>query len=86
MIFTGNRLQKYELKVTLANCKQGGDSVSVYLSRLKKIWNELENYQQLPGCDSENCINTTAIIKEQDEKKKYKFFMGLNDSIMVPFN
>lgn len=34
----GNRPRKYYLKVTLANCKQGGDSVKTYYSRLKKIW------------------------------------------------
>lgn len=68
----GNGPLKYELKAALENYKQGGDSVVVYHSRLKKIWDELENYQQLPRCDDGNCSNTTAIIKEQDEEKYIK--------------
>lgn len=33
----GNGPRKYELKAVLAHCKQGGDSVNVYYSRLRKL-------------------------------------------------
>lgn len=32
-----NELRKYKLKAALANCAQGGDSIKVYYSWLKKI-------------------------------------------------
>lgn len=42
-----NDLRKNELKAALTNCKQGEDSMNLYYSRLKKIWDELDNYIQL---------------------------------------
>lgn len=78
----GNGPQKYELKITLANCKQGADSVSVYHSKLNKIWEELENCQQYLGCDSGGHFsNSSAITKEWEEENVYQFLMGLNDTV-----
>lgn len=59
--------------------------VAIYHLRLKKIWDDLENYQQLPGCEGGNCSNTTAIIKEQDEEKYIKCWWAEATPFMVPF-
>lgn len=67
-------LGKYELQAVLANCKQGGDSVAVYCSKLKKIWEELKNYQQLPSCDcGRQYANSTVITTNSEEEKIYQF-------------
>lgn len=71
----GNEPGKYELKEALANCKQEGDLVNIYYSRLWKIWDGLQNYLQLPVSST-----TTIIIKEREEEQVYRFLMGLNDA------
>ncbi|KAI5673199.1 hypothetical protein M9H77_13563 [Catharanthus roseus] len=71
----GTGPQIYELKAALANCKQGGDSVHMYFSRLKKLWDELENYTQLPSSTDTELL--TFIIKERENEKKTTLEMAL---------
>lgn len=40
----------YELKKALSNLTQEDDSVSIYYSRLKSLWDELSVYDPLPEC------------------------------------
>lgn len=48
--------------------QQGSDSIAVYFARLKKIWDELEHYQQLSKCHSDHYSNATVVSKERDEE------------------
>lgn len=69
-----HRPRKYEIKATLANCKQGEDSAaSVYYAKLKKLRDECANNTQIPSCE---CGALTAITKERGEEKSYQFFYG----------
>lgn len=60
----------------LAKCKQEGDSVNTYYTRLHRIWDELQNYVQLSVSDT-----IALIIKEKEKEQFYKFLMGLNGSM-----
>lgn len=63
--------KRIKLKAVLANCKQEGDSVAYY-SRLRKLWDELRNYTQLPVSKI-----TSIIVKEREEEEQvYQFFYG----------
>lgn len=72
----GNGPRKYELKAALANCKQGGDLVNAYYNCLKKIWDELQHYIQLP----------TSKATAKEEEQVYQFLIGLNDSMYGMFH
>ena len=43
-----NGPQIQQLKSTLAECKQKGITIMNYYGKLKKIWDELGNFEQLP--------------------------------------
>lgn len=62
------------------NYKQGRDSINVYYSRLRKLWDEIENYSQLPP--SANNSEILAIVtKDREEDRVYQFLMRLNDKV-----
>ncbi|KAJ1432387.1 Retrotransposon gag domain [Sesbania bispinosa] len=45
-IANGPRIQ--QLKAELAECKQKGMTIAAYYGRMKKLWEELANHEQLP--------------------------------------
>jgi len=47
-IVNGPRIQ--QLKVELVECKQRGITIISYYSKLKKLWEELGNYETIPIC------------------------------------
>lgn len=65
---------KYELKAALANCKYGGDSMDVYFSRLKKLWDKFENYRQLPSSIIDSEI-LNYLTKKREKRRKYTNFL-----------
>ncbi|GKC08500.1 retrovirus-related pol polyprotein from transposon TNT 1-94 [Tanacetum coccineum] len=46
----GNGPRVQQLKADLADCKQIGQSIVSYCGRLKMLWDELANYDQIPTC------------------------------------
>lgn len=79
-LLVGNGPRKYELKATLANCKEGRDFENAYYSHLKKIRDGLENYIQLSS--TTNVEFLSAITKERDKERIFQFLMGLNDKLL----
>jgi hypothetical protein len=79
-ISNGPRIQ--QLKSELANCKQNGDPIVTYFGRLKKLWDELNDYDQTPVCTCNGCKCgiTAALNKKREEEKLHQFLMGLDDS------
>lgn len=57
----------YELKAAIVNCKQNGISVATYFAKLKKLWEELANYEQISVCD---CEKTLKELTKRHEKEK----------------
>ncbi|GJZ04974.1 retrovirus-related pol polyprotein from transposon TNT 1-94 [Tanacetum coccineum] len=47
---TANGPRIHQLKAELANCKQLGLSIVAYYGKLKKLWEELGDYEQMPTC------------------------------------
>jgi hypothetical protein len=52
-----------------------------YYGKLKALWDELGNYQQIPTCVCEGCkCNIKAKLeKQREEEKVHQFLMGLDD-------
>lgn len=48
-VVNGPRIQ--QLKSDLAGCKHGGMTVVAYYDKLKTLWDELTNYEQIPICN-----------------------------------
>lgn len=68
------RTQKIQVESRISKLQEKGDSMNTYCSRLRKLWDELQNYLQLPVSDA-----AKIIIKEREDEQVYQLLMGLND-------
>lgn len=52
-----------------------------YYGKLKTLWNELANYEQIPKCSCGGCKCdiTSQLEKQREEEKVHQFLMGLDD-------
>ncbi|GAU34891.1 hypothetical protein TSUD_144220 [Trifolium subterraneum] len=78
-VVNGPRIQ--QLKSELASCKQEGMTMVNYYGKLKALWDELGNYQQIPICTCKGCTCDikTKLEKRREEEKVHQFLMGLDD-------
>ena len=79
-IVNGPRIQ--QLKAELADCKQKGSTIVTYFGRLKKLWEELANYEQIPTCKCGLCTCNIGVVleKKREEERVHQFLMGLDDT------
>ncbi|XP_016546143.1 uncharacterized protein LOC107846212 [Capsicum annuum] len=69
--------RSFNLHREIATLVQGASSISVYFSKLKDLWNEVEALVPLPSC---NCNKSKHFLDHVQRQKLYQFLMGLNDS------
>ncbi|KAK3020784.1 hypothetical protein RJ639_045856 [Escallonia herrerae] len=81
LVINGPRIQ--QLKTKLANCKQKGLTIVNYYGRLKMLWDELANFEQMSMCKCEKCTCDLGSIleKKPEEEKVNQFLMGLDGTI-----
>ncbi|XP_021899435.1 uncharacterized protein LOC110815796 [Carica papaya] len=72
-----NAPRVYEVKQNIVNLVQGSDSVGIYYSKLKALFDELLNYESIPNC---TCGGLKAMVDYQQRDCVMKFLMGLNES------
>ncbi|KAL9228750.1 hypothetical protein vseg_004298 [Gypsophila vaccaria] len=77
----GNASRIYQLTTDIIDCKQRTDeSIMTYFGRIKKVWDDLNNYQVQPVCSCTGC--TCGISKkiqtQRDEERVRQFLMGLD--------
>lgn len=77
----GPRIQ--QLKTELVECKQKGLTIVTYYGKLKKLWEELVNYDQILTCKCGlcTCNISNKITKKREEEKVHQFLMGLDDTL-----
>ncbi|XP_071920702.1 uncharacterized protein [Coffea arabica] len=77
-----NTIEPMQLKTKLANCKQQGLSLMSYYAKLKRLWEELENYDAISTCKCGGCTCNVAteITKKREEEKLHQFLIGLDDA------
>ncbi|XP_050895027.1 uncharacterized protein LOC127101610 [Lathyrus oleraceus] len=58
-------------------------SVATYYGKLKLLWDELANYDQIPicSCGGCKCDISSKIEKRIEEERVHQFLMGLDDAI-----
>ena len=51
-----NGIKIYQLKSEIADCKQkNGESIMDYYGRLKKLWDDINDFHALPSCSCSGC-------------------------------
>ncbi|KAK3017878.1 hypothetical protein RJ639_004174 [Escallonia herrerae] len=81
LVINGPRIQ--QLKTKLADCKQKGLTIVNYYGKLKMIWDELANFEQMPTCKCGKCTCDLGSVleKKREEEKVHQFLMGLDETI-----
>jgi hypothetical protein len=78
--YQGDVFRISDLQEEICTLKQGDSSVSSYYTKLKKLWQELDNFRPIPHCD---CIPTCKAIDKikeyRDGDQVIRFLKGLND-------
>ena len=72
----GNQSQVYELSLRLGDIRQGNDSVTKYFNSLKRIWQDLDLFNDQEWKCPEDASRYKAIV---DANKIFKFLAGLNE-------
>nr|CAD1822688.1 unnamed protein product [Ananas comosus var. bracteatus] len=71
----GNAPRVFPLKIELSLLRQEGLSVASYYTKLKTLWDELDDYSGTPAC---TCAAARDYVKKKETEKLYQFLMGLN--------
>jgi hypothetical protein len=70
-VVNGPRIQ--QLKAELAECKQKGLTIVAYFGKLKKLWEEMANYEQFSVCKCGKCTCNLGVAFEKKNVKKKRF-------------
>ncbi|XP_072054469.1 uncharacterized protein [Arachis hypogaea] len=78
-VVNGPRIQ--QLKADLTRCKKEGASMTAYYGKLKILWDELANCDQIPKCTCGGCKCSigSQLEKRREEEKVHQLLMGLDD-------
>nr|GMD68582.1 retrovirus-related Pol polyprotein from transposon TNT 1-94 [Ipomoea batatas] len=79
-VANGPRIQ--QIKTELSDCKQRGMSIVAYYGKLKALWDDLANYDQIPTCLCAGCKCdiSTKLERRREEEKVHQFLMGLDEA------
>ncbi|CAL2238856.1 unnamed protein product [Prunus armeniaca] len=72
-----NNSRIYQIRQEIVECCQGQQSVSIYYTKLKALWDELATYHEPLICD---CEGLKKLAHREEKEKVMLFLMGLNDS------
>jgi hypothetical protein len=73
----GNGPRIFQLQKILANLSQENSSISDYFTKIKSLWDELDNYDPIPSC---TCGGMRAVHEKHNRDHVFQFLMGLDDS------
>ena len=72
----GNLSHISELQMEASSINQGDLSVSYYFTKLRVIWDELDNFRPNHVC---TCNGSSVIAQTKREDQAMQFLRGLND-------
>jgi pyoverdine/dityrosine biosynthesis protein Dit1 len=78
--YQGDIFRISDIQEEIYTLKQGDNSISTYYTKMKKLWQELDNFRPIPISNCvENC-NAAAKMKEYKENDQViRFLKGLNE-------
>lgn len=78
--YQGDIFRISDIQEEIYTLKQGDSSISSYYIKMKKLWQELDNFRPIPNS---NCVeNCTIVIKMYEYKECdqiIRFLKGLNE-------
>lgn len=76
----GTRIHKFEKE--LEKCSQQSAGMIDYFEKHTTIWDELANNKKDPNyyCSGHTCARIADAERQQEEKRLYKFLIGLDNS------
>lgn len=77
-----NGPQVFHLRRELINHAQNHQSVSVYFTKLKALWEEMSNFRPLCSCGNCTCGGVKDLVAYFQTEYVMSFVMGLNDSFL----
>ncbi|VFQ64259.1 unnamed protein product [Cuscuta campestris] len=71
----------YQIEKKIADQQQNNDSVGTYFTKLKKLWDEMDNVTNPVVCECGGCTcDAKRKVAEAEQRRRLvKFMMGLND-------
>ncbi|XP_048438042.1 uncharacterized protein LOC125476225 [Pyrus x bretschneideri] len=76
----GNDSHVYQIKREIVDRRQEQQSISVYYTKLKALWDELTSYHKPPTC---TCGGLKKINERDEKESVMQFLMGLNESYVA---
>uniref|UniRef100_A0A2N9H9X1 Reverse transcriptase Ty1/copia-type domain-containing protein n=1 Tax=Fagus sylvatica TaxID=28930 RepID=A0A2N9H9X1_FAGSY len=73
----GNGPRIFEIQKAISSLTQDQCNVNAYFTKLKSLWDELNNYRSFPAC---SCGALKILIDNKQHENVMQFLMGLNDS------
>ncbi|KAL9229930.1 hypothetical protein vseg_005343 [Gypsophila vaccaria] len=76
----GNTVKIYQLESDISDCKQKpGETIMEYYGRLKKLWEDVNDYDALPSCTCSGCkCGLSVTLRTRRELRQTRtFLMGL---------
>ncbi|XP_075479322.1 uncharacterized protein LOC142520206 [Primulina tabacum] len=70
----------FELRRALFNLTQDQNSVAVYFTKLKTLWDELSNFRPACTCEKCSCGGVQSLASFHHQEHIMMFLLGLNDS------
>lgn len=67
----------YQLQREITSISQDTDTVMVYFTKLKKLWDQYTSLVPLPVC---TCDIGKVVLENDMQTKLMQFLMGLNDT------
>ena len=73
----GNGPRVFEIQKSISTLSQDQSSMSTYYTRLKSLWDELNNFRSIPDC---SCGALKILLDNKQHEYVMQFLMGLNHS------
>ncbi|MCI00474.1 hypothetical protein A2U01_0021493, partial [Trifolium medium] len=78
--YQGDVFRISDIQEEICTLKQGDSTISSYYTKLKKLWQELDNFRPIPTCNcDETCTAITKIHHYKDSDQVIRFLKGLNE-------
>jgi len=71
-----NGAKLHHVKKGMSNVSQGTNDIASYFTKVKSLWNELDDLYEIPFC---TCSAAEKTLKREQDQKLLQFLMGLND-------
>ncbi|MCH79569.1 hypothetical protein A2U01_0000320 [Trifolium medium] len=73
-----------DLQEEIFSLKQGGSTISTYYTKMKKLWQEFDNYRPIPESScTDNCAAIAKMKSYRDSDQVIRFLKGLNEQYHV---